>query len=351
VPGTCSKRLLIAPARCETAVGGIQAGAIGTQGIPERHGCRAAISKPARPGLKRLALKRTAFPQFDESSWLPGVVARHTSFFVLLGVLFGQLLLLSVQVTRNQNVRLINVWAAEIFAPFERGFHGAIENTVEAWASIHDLWAYRQTNKNMGSELVLARAKIQELSEKAAEVDRLKALLKFKDHSPYQSVAAEVIASSPQDGSSTVVIDRGQDAGLKVDMPVITPEGVVGKIAAVYAHTAQVLLITSPTCGVGCLLEESRIQGILKGSGWDQCHLHYVMDDQDVPAGEAVITSGLDQIYPKGLLLGHVVRSEQGNIYRRITVKPAASFNRLENVLVLFKPNSTQEEVAHHRRH
>lgn len=282
---------------------------------------------------------------------MPAIVARHTSFFVLLGVLFAQFLLLSIQVTRNQNVRLINVWAAEIFGPFERGFHTAIGSTAEAWVSIHDLWAYREANQNLGSELVLARARIQQLSEKAAEAERLKALLEFKEQSPYKTVAAQVIASSPQEGSTAIVIDRGRDAGLEADMPVITPEGVVGKVASVYAHTAHVLLITDPTCGVGALLEQSRIQGILKGSGREQCELHYVMDDQKVPAGEAVITSGLDQVYPKGLLVGHVVESEEGNIYQRITVKPAASLNRLENVLVLFKSTSTQEEVAHHRSH
>ena len=280
-------------------------------------------------------------------------MARHTSFCVLLGVLLGQLLLLSIQVTRNQNVRLINIWAAEVFGPFERGFHGAIESTVGAWAAVHDLWAYKEANKELGSELVVARARIQQLTEKASEVDRLKALLQFKEQSPYKTVAAQVIAASPQDASTTVVIDRGRDAGLEADMPVITPEGVVGKIAAVYAHTAQILLITDPTSGVGCLLEQSRIQGVLKGSGRNQCELHYVMDDQNVPAGEAVISSGMDQVYPKGLLVGHVVRSEEGNIYRQITVKPAASLNRLESVLVLFKSTSTeqQEEVAQHRHH
>ncbi|HKT10972.1 MAG TPA: rod shape-determining protein MreC [Terriglobia bacterium] len=282
---------------------------------------------------------------------MPGIVARHTSFFVLLGVMFGQLLLLSIQVTRNQNVRLINVWAAGIFGPFERGLHGAIDSTAGAWTSVHDLWAYRNADQKVGSELVLARARIQQLSEEAAELDRLKALLQFKEQSPYKTVAAQVIASSPQEGSTTVVIDRGRDAGLEADMPVITPEGVVGKIAAAYAHTAQVLLITDPTCGVGCLLEKSRIQGILKGAGLGQCELHYVMDDQNVPAGEAVITSGLDQVYPKGLLVGHVVRSEEGNIYRRITVKPAAALDRLEDVLVVFKSTPAQEEVGHHPPH
>jgi len=124
---------------------------------------------------------------------------------------------------------------------------------------------------------------------------------------------------------------------------------VVGKVAAVYAHTAQVLLITDPSCGVGCILEQSRIQGILKGAGVEQCSLHYIMDDQKVAAGEAVVTSGLDQVYPKGLLVGYVARAESGNIYQRIAVKPAASLSRLENVLVLFESTSRPEEVSNLR--
>jgi len=276
---------------------------------------------------------------------MPGIVARHTAFFVLLSVLLGQLLLLSVQVTRNQNVKLISVWAATVFGPFEQGFHNVVEGTAESWSAVHDLWADKQSNQKLGVELVEARARILELSEKAAEVDRLKALLDFRSRLPYHSLAAEVIAASPEDGSSTVVINRGRDAGLKVDLPVITPEGVVGKIAAVYRNTAQVLLITDPSCAAGCMLEKSRLQGILKGSGQDQCGLHYVMDEEKVPAGEAVVTSGLDGIYPKGLLVGYVIRARDGNIYKRINVKPAASLNRLENVLVLFKSTSDQEQA------
>jgi rod shape-determining protein MreC len=296
-------------------------------------------------------VKRTAFTQLDENSWLPGIVARHTPFFVLVGVLFGQLLLLSFQVTRNRNVRLINVWAADIFGPLERGFHNVIAGTAHGWSALHELWGERQANKQLSAELADARAQIQELSAKAAEVDRLKGLLQFKAQSPYQTVAAQVIAANPEDGSTTVTIDRGQDAGIQADMPVITPEGVVGKIAAVYAHTAQVLLITDPSCGVGCMLEKQGIQGILKGGGEGLCELHYVMDDQPVSPGEAVITSGLDQVYPKGLLVGYVLRSEEGNIYRRISVKPAALLSRLEYVLVLFKTVPQQQEASNPGRH
>lgn len=276
---------------------------------------------------------------------VPAIIRRHPSLFVLFGVLVSQLLLLSVQITRDQNVRLIHVWTATVFGPFERGFHDVVEGTAQSWKAVHVLWADHQANQQLGTQLVLARAQIQELSVKAAEVDRLKSLLDFKAQLSYRSIAAEVIASSPGIGSTVVSINRGQDSGVTVDLPVVTPEGVVGKTVAVYPHTSQVLLITDPSCGVGCMLGKSRLQGILKGNSQARCELRYVMDEEKVATDEAVLTSGLDQIYPKGLLVGYVVKVEEGNIYKRISVRPAVSLSRLENVLVLLKNGPEQRQA------
>lgn len=282
---------------------------------------------------------------------MPAVVVRHPSLFTLFGVLLAQLLLLSVQITRNQNVRLIHVWATTVFSPFEQGFHGVVEGTAQTWDAMHALWADQSENQTLGSQLVVARARIQELTEKAAEVDRLRALLDFKSQLPYRSLAAEVIASSPGVDSTVVSVNRGQSSGVTTDLPVVTPEGVVGKVVAVYPHTSQVLLITDPSCGVGCMLEASRTQGVLKGGGRDQCHLEYVMDEENVPKGETVLTSGLDQVYPKGLLVGYVARAEDGNIYKHIVVRPAVSLSRLENVLILLKSGASDQRQAMILRH
>lgn len=296
-------------------------------------------------------MKRLAGLRLTNDHAVPAAISRHTSLLVLLGVLLGQLLLLSVQITRNQNVRLIQVWAAEVFGPFERGFHEVVQATGEAWSAIHDLRVNQEENRELGRQLVIARARIQELSAKAAEANHLRALLDFKTHLAYRSVAAEVIASSPGQSSTAVLIDRGRDAGLTPDLPVVTPAGVVGKTVAVYPHTTQVLLITDPSCGVGCILGTDRTQGVLKGDGQNRCELQYVMDEEKVPVGEAVLTSGLDQIYPKGLLVGYVLHWEDGNIYKHIVVKPAISLSRLENVLILLNAAPTRKQAldaGHH---
>jgi rod shape-determining protein MreC len=276
-------------------------------------------------------------------------VARHKGLLALVGVLIAQLLLLSFQINRNRNVRLIKFWTVSAFAPFERSLKGITDASAQAWRTYSRLWKAQQENEELRAQLLLARAQIQQLSQQVAETERLRALLDLRARQPFQTLAAEVIASSPGGTSNALLIDKGGDAGLVPDMAVIAPEGVVGKILAVFPHTAQVLLITDPASGAGSMLAQSHIQGVLKGTGGNLCHLDYVMNEESVAPGEAVVTSGLDQIYPKGLPLGTVVRVEEGNIYKEITVKPAAALDRLESVLVVLKPTPSEPEARNLR--
>jgi rod shape-determining protein MreC len=279
-------------------------------------------------------------PEREAPEKVQAFVGRRRAFFILLGVLLAQLLLLSAQITRDQKVRLIQVWAVAVFDPFARALHGMSDATTGAWKSYRELWQAQQQNQELQIQLVAARAQIQQLNEQAAEGRRLRELLEFRNRLPFQTVAAEVIATSPGEASRAIFIDKGTDAGLTPDLAVITPAGVVGKILAVFPHSAQVLLITDSSSGAACALERSRVQGILKGGKLNQCLVQYVMNEAPVAMGELVLTSGLDQIYPKGLPLGTVAQTADGNIYKNITVQPTAALDRLEGVLVVLKPPS-----------
>jgi len=268
---------------------------------------------------------------------LQAFVARHRAFFVLLAVLVLQLLLLSFQITRSNKVRLIQVWAVTVFDPFERALHGAVDASTEAWRTYRDLWGAQQQNQELQIELVAARSRIQQLTEQAAEAERLRLVLEFKQRLPFQTVAAEVIAASPGESSKAVYIDKGSNAGLKTDLAVITPAGIVGKILAVFPYSSQVLLITDPASGAGCMLQRTRAQGILKGGSTNLCEVQYVSNEETVEVPDAVITSGLDRIFPKGLPIGTVIKTQAGDVYREIVVKPSASLDRLETVLVVLK--------------
>jgi rod shape-determining protein MreC len=267
-------------------------------------------------------------------------VSRHRAFFILLAVMGAQLLLLSAQITRNQKVRLIQVWVVAVLDPFERAFHGVVDGTTGVLRDYRDLWQAQTENRELQVQLVAARAEIQKLSEQAVEAQRLRKLLEFKEQLPFATVASEVIATSPGESSRAIYIDKGADEGLTADLAVITPVGIVGKILAVFPHTSQVLLVTDPSSGVAAALQKSRVQGILKGVAPNTCQLNYVMNEASVEVGERVLTSGLDRIYPKGLPVGEVTETREGNVYRTIKVKPAAELDRLESVLVVLKPRS-----------
>jgi rod shape-determining protein MreC len=273
-------------------------------------------------------------------------VASHRPFFIQVAVLLAQLLLLSFQITRSHNVRLIRIWAVAVFDPFERSLKGITDATTHAWRTYGGLLRAQQDNQDLRRELATTRSHLQQVAEQAAESDLLRRLLDFKARAPFQTLAAEIIAFSPGASSNAIVIDKGADYGLTPDLAVITPEGVVGKIIGVFHHSSQVLLITDPLSGVGTMLERSRAQGVLKGAGNNLCQLDYIMNEESVSSGDAVVTSGLDQVYPKGLPVGTVLKVRDSNIYKIILIRPAAALDRLETVLVL--KASARQEMARH---
>jgi rod shape-determining protein MreC len=280
-----------------------------------------------------------------EGPRMQAFVASHRPFVLLVVVLVAQLLLLSVQITRNNNVRLIRVWTVALCDPFQRTLRGALNASTQAWKTYRGLWHAQQENQELHLLLVAAQSQVQRLSEQAAETQRLRALLDLRNQLTFQTVAAEVIASGPGENSNSIYIDKGSDSGLTADLAVITPQGIIGKILTVFPHTSHVLLISDPASGVGVLLAQSRIQGVLKGGERNLCEVHYVMNEEPVQPGEALVTSGLDQIYPKGLPVGTVAQTSEGNIYKKILVKPAVDLSRLETVLVVLKPSDAQQQA------
>ena len=276
---------------------------------------------------------------------LQAFISRHRSFFILLAALIAQVVLLSVQITRDPNMPLAKRWAAAVMAPFGRSLRGLADAGGGTWEMLRNLGHAEEQNRQLGARLAADEARIRDLSEKAGENERLRSLLDFKTHLSYATVAAEVIGSSPGEGSNTVLIDKGADAGLTADLGVITPDGVAGKVIAVYPHSAQVLLITDPAAGAGGLVERSRAQGVLKGAGRGRCRLDYIMNEDPVSVGDVVLTSGLDRVFPKGLPLGKVMKTGAGNIYKDIEVTPSVELDRLEEVLVVVSRPTAQEEA------
>jgi rod shape-determining protein MreC len=275
----------------------------------------------------------------NESSFsMIAIPSRHKSLTLLASVVVAQVLLLAAQIKRERQVRLIRVWAVELISPLQRVGSWTVHGAQHGWGGYIGLRRAQQENDSMRAELDRLKVRNAELEGRALEADRLAALLNFRtSHSEVPMLAASVIGASPDSGSMVMYINRGSRDGVRRDMGVITPDGVVGKILAVYPDTSQVLLLDDKDSGVGALLSETRTQGPVKGNGAPLLSLDYISNDEKVSAGEAVLTSGQDRIFPKDLPVGRVVDfvSDPKTPFMRIRVKPAAHLDRLEEVLVL----------------
>lgn len=265
-----------------------------------------------------------------------GIPSRHKSLVLLAGVVVLQLLLLAVQIKRDSQGRLIRVWTVGAVSPFERAGAWGIGGIRGAWNHYFALQNTSRENEELRRENDQLKLQIAQLQGKAAESDRLATLLNFRQsHMKIPMVAARVIGASAGAASQTIDIDRGEHDGIRTNMGVITPDGVVGKVVEAYANTSQVLLLTDKDSGVGAMLSESRIQSPVGGTGEPLLAMKYVANDDTVNVGEHVVTSGMDKIFPRDLPVGTVAQIKSGNPFKQIRVRPAANLERLEEVIVL----------------
>jgi rod shape-determining protein MreC len=278
---------------------------------------------------------------------MESVLGRYRNLIILVGVLFLQVLGLATQVKRGgndpENTRLIRVWAVGAITPFERILVWAQNGTGDIWHNYFYLRGVRAENRQLKDQIEQMRLQQVRLSEDAAQARRLQSLVAFKEQFISRTVAAQVIGSSGSDLSRIVYIDKGENAGIKRDMAVMTADGIVGKVLVAYASVSQVLLISDQSSGVGALLEKTRLQGVLRGTANGEVVLERVMSDEQVSVGESVLTSGGDQIFPKGLPVGTVTKVGNGkDLFLNIKVKPAANLSKLEEVLVLVEKQERQ---------
>jgi rod shape-determining protein MreC len=278
------------------------------------------------------------------------VLGRYRNLIVLVGVLFAQVLGLAVQVnvkrtTDSEPTRLIRVWAVGAVTPFEKALVWSETSAGNAWHNYFYLRGVRAENRDLKQQIERMSLERVRMSQDADQARRLQALLAFKEQFISETMAAQVIGGSGSEQSRSVYIDKGERDGIKPDMAVITADGIVGKVLRVYRSTALVLLIDDQTSGVGALLDKTRLQGILRGTPAGEVVLEKVMSDETVPAGEQVLTSGGDGIFPKGLLVGQVTKVAPGSdLFLNIQVRPAADLSKLEEVLVVTKIDERQAE-------
>jgi rod shape-determining protein MreC len=285
---------------------------------------------------------------------MESVLGRYRNLIILVGVLFLQVLGLATQVKRGndqEHTRLIRVWVVGALSPFERGLLWVENGAGDIWHNYFYLRGVRAENRQLKEQIEQMRLEQVRLSEDAAQAHRLQNLLAFKEQYINRTVAAQVIGTSGTDSNRVIFIDKGEDAGIKRDMAVITADGIVGKVLLAYPSESQVLLINDISSGVGVILGDTRLQGVLVGTANGEVVLNDVMSDEQVPVGEKVLTSGGDRIFPKGLPVGTVAKVANGkDLFLNIKIKPTANLSRLEEVIVLVDKQERQATAEDNTR-
>jgi rod shape-determining protein MreC len=265
------------------------------------------------------------------------LINRYRNITVLLVVLMAQLLLLAYQVKSDQDVRLIRVWAVSAVTPVARVIESVRSTVVGFFGNYFSLRDIRGEHRKLQEELGKLKLENQHLRAELSTADRARALAVFQSHSQSKTIAARVIGTGAGTGSSVRFIDRGVEAGVQKGMAVITPDGIVGKVTAVYALSSQILLVTDANFGAGVISQKFRLRGTLRGSGFAMVRVEGIPTEAKVETGEWFFTTGDDRVFPKGLPVGQVKSLRPGPQFQEITLDPSGLANGPEEVLVVLE--------------
>jgi rod shape-determining protein MreC len=209
--------------------------------------------------------------------------------------------------------------------------------------SPRDVTVLMQRNAELESEVANLQTQIIDLQQQLTEYRILSALLDFARAYPeYQYLGASVIGRDPSPFVKYIHINRGSDDGLRRGMPVVTQQGLVGRVAQITASAGLVELITDPGTVINVRLEPERVEAVLSGSITGDVSLDFIPQEIAVEPGDLVLTSGLGGNFPPNILIGQVtsVRSQDYDLFQSASVQPVVDFEHLEIVLVImnFQP-------------
>ncbi|MGQ0732641.1 MAG: rod shape-determining protein MreC [Acidobacteriota bacterium] len=257
---------------------------------------------------------------------------------MLVGVVVLHIILISAQVTTTAGIPVIQVVTFGAFAELQRAVMGAIGAVQSVWTEYVALRDVEVQNAALRRELRALQVELQQVRAQAQRTDSLRRLLDLREHTSVETTAAEIIGAAPDPEFRTLTIDKGTSDGLRADMAVIAPAGVVGRVILPSLRAAKVQLLIDASAAAGAMIERSRAQGVVIGQG-TRLRMEYVPGSADVQVGDLVVTSGIDGVYPKGFVIGTVDRVERGpGTFHDIVVRPTVDFSRLEEVLVVLTP-------------
>jgi rod shape-determining protein MreC len=263
------------------------------------------------------------------------VASKRPVWIVLAVALVIHTGLISLQSRRHLGDGFVRVWILDSLAPVEKLADRTFYGVHYVWDRYIALIGEHDENLSLKHENDELRMQLAQQHEEVLEAERVRSLFALQDTGIGKFVIARVIGRDPA-RSQTVTIDKGSAHGLRPDSAVITADGVVGRVIHTSNFFSIVQLIVDWQSAVGVMVQTTRRQGIVKGTGGRDLDLDYIDDDNDLKAGDTFLTSGEDRIYPKGLPVGVITEiGPRKGLLKTVKVRPSAELGRLEEVLCI----------------
>jgi rod shape-determining protein MreC len=264
---------------------------------------------------------------------------RQRTGWLFMAVIVGHILLISAQVNTQRGVPVLEEVTVGTFGEVQRATTSAIAKVQDNWTNYVALRDVRAENARLKDEIAALQIGLQQERALAQQSRTLQGLLELKSAIQLKTTAASVIAGGASPEFRTMTIDKGTGDGLASDMAVLAPAGVVGRIIMPARRAAKVQLLIDRDAAAGAIVERSRAQGVVVGTGTDRFRLDHVPGAADIQVGDRVVTSGIEGIYPKGFLIGQIQSIDrQSGEFTNVVVDPAVQFSELETVLVVVTP-------------
>ena len=276
---------------------------------------------------------------------------RQRTGYLVLAVILAHVILISAQVNAEPGATVLETVTFGAFTEVQRLLTSARDGVVGLWSGYVGLQDVQEENIELSREIADLRLELQEQRALAQQTRSLERLLELRQTVALPTLSARVIATDATPYFRTLAIDRGYQDGVRPDLAVIAPDGVVGRVVGSPGlRAAQVQLLVDRNAAAGALIERTRATGVVVGTDdADVLQMEYVSNLVDVRVGDEIVTSGIDGIYPKGFRIGAVTNVAPGiGLYQRIRVDPVVEFSRIEDVLVVLDtqvvPSDTGEE-------
>jgi rod shape-determining protein MreC len=256
------------------------------------------------------------------------------SFYILTVSARGQL--------KYEPVGAVLMW---VLRPLQMAAQGTANWVVGVQENYLTMSGFKAENERLHRRIQELEVERHRLLEADAVNRKLQQLLEFRSQLPTKAVTASIIANSASSWFQGCILDKGSADGVQKDMAVVTPLGVVGKVVSVTKRSAKVILLTDANSGIDVLVQRTRSRGIVSGSLDNGTVLKYMKRSEDVQVGDRLITSGVDGVFPKGLLVGTVIKVNKQHLglFQSVEVLPAVQSSRVEEVLVVGGPESAAE--------